>query len=255
MSMALQAAWLRRTTSPRGAKGASRGRMQPGTSGRSTAADSAGACAGRSSSSHHAPARGRRLALALLASGLARFELSTPKFVDVSRQPRPRPARTLLDPARMLERDEGFALRPRSPAPFNGDSRAGVHRRKRHRNAPFLHRAARSIARPRPGTTKRDFEREAPQLGAQALRNAMEKADIADVDALFVCTCTGYLCPGSAVHRGVHGAATETFLMDVTGAGVARRFPRCAPLRITWRRTSIASPGSGGGLLRCLLRG
>src|SRR4051812_35164228 len=42
----------------------------------------------------------------------------------------------------------------------------------------------------------RDFERQAPVLAAEALAKAMKAADAGSVDALFVCTCTGYLCPG-----------------------------------------------------------
>src|SRR5262245_52405759 len=42
------------------------------------------------------------------------------------------------------------------------------------------------------------FAIHAPNLGAQALKGALEQAHLrpADLDALFVCTCTGYLCPG-----------------------------------------------------------
>ncbi|HLS27229.1 MAG TPA: stilbene synthase, partial [Opitutales bacterium] len=41
------------------------------------------------------------------------------------------------------------------------------------------------------------FEREAPLLAARALEEALEKARRLpiEIDALFICTCTGYLCP------------------------------------------------------------
>ena len=42
------------------------------------------------------------------------------------------------------------------------------------------------------------FEREAAELAGKALVKALDDAGLAaaDLDALFVCTCTGYLCPG-----------------------------------------------------------
>src|SRR5258706_6149525 len=42
------------------------------------------------------------------------------------------------------------------------------------------------------------FRKEAPQLAGHALTNALDKAGLrADqLDALLICTCTGYLCPG-----------------------------------------------------------
>ncbi|RYD25127.1 MAG: stilbene synthase, partial [Verrucomicrobiaceae bacterium] len=48
----------------------------------------------------------------------------------------------------------------------------------------------------------RRFEQEASPLAARSLTVALEKAGLrADqVDALFLCTCTGYLCPGVTSH-------------------------------------------------------
>ena len=42
------------------------------------------------------------------------------------------------------------------------------------------------------------FRAEAPRLAGQALTAALEQAGLraADLDALLVCTCSGYLCPG-----------------------------------------------------------
>ena len=42
------------------------------------------------------------------------------------------------------------------------------------------------------------FRTEAPQLAGRALTAALAKAgvDADEIDALLVCTCTGYLCPG-----------------------------------------------------------
>jgi predicted naringenin-chalcone synthase len=72
----------------------------------------------------------------------------------------------------------------------------------------------------------RDFEREAPRLATQALRRALQKADVPDVDALFICTCTGYLCPGlSSYVAEMMGLKPETYLLDVTGAGCGAAIP------------------------------
>ena len=46
------------------------------------------------------------------------------------------------------------------------------------------------------------FEQEAPLLASHALVAALEKSGHLprEVDALFICTCTGYLCPGVTSH-------------------------------------------------------
>ena len=70
------------------------------------------------------------------------------------------------------------------------------------------------------------FEREAAQLGARALSAALAKADVGAVDALFVCTCTGYLCPGLSSHIAESaGLSSSAYLMDVTGAGCGAAIP------------------------------
>ncbi len=70
------------------------------------------------------------------------------------------------------------------------------------------------------------FEREATKLGTQALRKAMSQAEVGNVDALFICTCTGYLCPGLSSHVAeAIGLSADTYLMDVTGAGCGAALP------------------------------
>ena len=70
------------------------------------------------------------------------------------------------------------------------------------------------------------FEFEATRLGAEALREAMSQAEIGTVDALFICTCTGYLCPGLSSHVAEEmGLSPDTYLMDVTGAGCGAALP------------------------------
>src|SRR5689334_24413193 len=49
-----------------------------------------------------------------------------------------------------------------------------------------------------PDTLHRRFAKHAPVVAAEAARRALASAgkSIAEIDALFVSTCTGYLCPG-----------------------------------------------------------
>lgn len=70
------------------------------------------------------------------------------------------------------------------------------------------------------------FEREAAKLGGTALKAALAKAGLSDVDALFVCTCTGYLCPGLSSHIAEStGISSSAYLVDHTGAGCAAAIP------------------------------
>ena len=72
------------------------------------------------------------------------------------------------------------------------------------------------------------FEREAPRLAAAALVPALEKAGIvaADLDALFICTCTGYLCPGITSHVAERIGLQETaYLQDLVGLGCGAAIP------------------------------
>jgi len=77
------------------------------------------------------------------------------------------------------------------------------------------------------------FEREAPPLGQSALAKACAAAHVAprEIDALFVCTCTGYLCPGVSSHLAeIAGLREDAFLNDVTGLGCGAAIPalQCA---------------------------
>jgi len=48
------------------------------------------------------------------------------------------------------------------------------------------------------------FRLEAPRLAARALASALAQASLVarQVDALLICTCTGYLCPGVTSYVG-----------------------------------------------------
>lgn len=72
------------------------------------------------------------------------------------------------------------------------------------------------------------FEREAPPLAARALEKALAAAglDATAVDALFLCTCTGYLCPGVTSHVAEHmGMRPDVYLADLVGLGCGAAIP------------------------------
>ena len=72
------------------------------------------------------------------------------------------------------------------------------------------------------------FERHAPQLGTQALQKACDRASISpsSLDALLVCSCTGYLCPGlSSYISELLGLRPNAFLQDLLGLGCGAALP------------------------------
>jgi predicted naringenin-chalcone synthase len=72
------------------------------------------------------------------------------------------------------------------------------------------------------------FEREAPPLAAAALRDALQRSghQPSDVDALFVSTCTGYLCPGVSSHlAGLTDMRPDVYLADLVGLGCGAAIP------------------------------
>jgi predicted naringenin-chalcone synthase len=72
------------------------------------------------------------------------------------------------------------------------------------------------------------FRAEAPKLAGRALTAALEKAGVrADqLDALLICTCTGYLCPGITSYVAEQlGLRTNAFLQDLVGLGCGAAIP------------------------------
>jgi alkylresorcinol/alkylpyrone synthase len=72
------------------------------------------------------------------------------------------------------------------------------------------------------------FEDEAPRLAGKALANALQKAGIAadELDALFLATCTGYLCPGVTSHVAEQsGMRPDVYLADLVGLGCGAAIP------------------------------
>ena len=74
----------------------------------------------------------------------------------------------------------------------------------------------------------RCFETHAPALSAEALAKAIAKAGLTpeSIDALFLCTCTGYLCPGPSSHVAESlGLRPDTYLCDLVGLGCGAAIP------------------------------
>ncbi len=78
------------------------------------------------------------------------------------------------------------------------------------------------------GALNRRFEHHAPALAARALHGALDRAGIpaAGLDALIVCTCTGYLCPGVSSHLAeAAGLRADAQLVDLAGLGCGAAIP------------------------------
>ena len=74
----------------------------------------------------------------------------------------------------------------------------------------------------------RCFEKEAPKLARQALVKALHKAELKaqEIDALFICTCTGYICPGVTSYVAEQTAMRcNTYLQDIVGLGCGAAIP------------------------------
>lgn len=72
------------------------------------------------------------------------------------------------------------------------------------------------------------FRREAPRLAAQALAKALERSEMAadELDALVVCTCTGYVCPGVSSYVAERlGLRQAAMLQDLVGLGCGAAIP------------------------------
>ena len=90
------------------------------------------------------------------------------------------------------------------------------------------------------------FRREAPRLAARALTAALEQAGISvgDIDALLICTCTGYLCPGVTSYVAEQlGLRPNVFLQDLVGLGCGAAIPslRAAEAIVASQPTAIVA--------------
>ncbi len=72
------------------------------------------------------------------------------------------------------------------------------------------------------------FAAAAPELATAAARKALDKAKLkpTDCDALFVCTCTGYLCPGLSSYVAEQlDLSPHAYLQDLVGLGCGAAIP------------------------------
>jgi len=93
------------------------------------------------------------------------------------------------------------------------------------------------------GELHRIFEEHAPSLAAQALQKACDTAGVkpSEIDALLICTCTGYLCPGLSSHVSERlGMRPDAFLQDLLGLGCGAALPMLEAAR----GIATAKPGT-----------
>lgn len=72
------------------------------------------------------------------------------------------------------------------------------------------------------------YRAEAPHLAATALKTALARAGLRaeQLDALLICTCTGYLCPGLTSYVSEKlGLRPNAFLQDLVGLGCGAAIP------------------------------
>lgn len=72
------------------------------------------------------------------------------------------------------------------------------------------------------------FREQAPKLAGRALVSALAQSSLqaTDIDALLVCTCTGYLCPGITSYVSEQlGLRPNAFLQDLVGLGCGAAIP------------------------------
>ncbi len=72
------------------------------------------------------------------------------------------------------------------------------------------------------------FRTEGPKLAARALANALNQAKVlpTEIDALLICTCTGYLCPGLTSYVAEQlNLRPNAILHDLVGLGCGAAIP------------------------------
>lgn len=94
----------------------------------------------------------------------------------------------------------------------------------RHFAAPDIER----IFDRTPDELNATFRSEGPDLAGRALSAALASANLKpdSLDALLICTCTGYLCPGLTSYVAEQlGLRTDAFLQDLVGLGCGAAIP------------------------------
>jgi alkylresorcinol/alkylpyrone synthase len=97
------------------------------------------------------------------------------------------------------------------------------------------------------GALHQHFEYHAPRLASKALLKACDLASLkpTGLDALLVCTCTGYLCPGlSSYISEILGLRPNAFLQDLLGLGCGAALPLLETARGLLAATPQATVGT-----------
>ena len=92
----------------------------------------------------------------------------------------------------------------------------------------FSHNDANSLVSWNAEQLNRYYEKEGSALGTAALAGALQKArwKAEEVDALLVCSCTGYLCPGLSSYVAEKiGLRPDVSLVDIVGQGCGAAIP------------------------------
>lgn len=92
------------------------------------------------------------------------------------------------------------------------------------------------------------YEKAAPDLSGRALARALERGgvSVAEIDALWVCTCTGYLCPGVSSYVAEQlGLGEQCFLQDLVGLGCGAAIPM-------WRAADGFLAANPGATVACV---
>jgi alkylresorcinol/alkylpyrone synthase len=92
------------------------------------------------------------------------------------------------------------------------------------------------------------FRAAAPQLACDALVPALSAAGIrpSEIDALLICTCTGYLCPGLTSYVSeCLGLRRDAYLQDLVGLGCGAAIP-------TLRSASHVLAANPGATVACV---
>jgi alkylresorcinol/alkylpyrone synthase len=79
-----------------------------------------------------------------------------------------------------------------------------------------------------PDALQARFARHAPALATEAARRALKDADCppAEIDAILISTCTGYLCPGLTSYVSEQlGLRANIFALDLVGQGCGAALP------------------------------
>lgn len=124
----------------------------------------------------------------------------------------------------MLGHVRAFRGAATAESPFNAHYSGYLAARQRHFSLPEPERIFSLTA----DELNEAFRAEAPRLAARALTSALAQVGLeaSEVDALLICTCTGYLCPGVTSYVAEQlGLRTDIFLQDLVGLGCGAAIP------------------------------